>query len=181
MRPVSIHAFVDESFREGRYLVTAALVDPGDLRRLRTIMRGLLLPGQRHLSCKLEKAPRRRVLVDQVVAAGVQATVYVAACSPKGQELARQACLARLVHDLMAAGALRLVLDSRGERDRLDVRVLQRALAPHPSSSHLVYEHAYSRVEPLIWVADISGWAFGAGGEWRRRIAPAVAKVIDCT
>jgi hypothetical protein len=33
----------------------------------------------------------------------------------------------------------------------------------------------------LIWVADLIGWAHGAGGEWRRRVAPAVICVNDCT
>jgi hypothetical protein len=27
-------------------------------------------------------------------------------------------------------------------------------------------------VEPLLWVADAVTWAVGAGGDWRRRVAP---------
>ena len=178
---LSRHAFVDESFRDGRFLVTAVVVDPRDLRRLRTELRDLLLPGQRELHGAREKAPRRRQLIDHVAATGLRATIYTVDCAPRGQEDGRQSCLARLVEDLMAAGAARLVLDSRGERDRDDVRVLQRALSPHPSSTHLVYEHTFSQLEPLIWAADLVGWAHGAGGDWRRRVAPAVERVIDCT
>jgi hypothetical protein len=90
---VSEHAFVDESYRDGQYLLTAAVVPPADLRRLRTLMRGLLLPGQRELHMKAEKAPRRRALLDQVVAAGVQVDVYLADGPGRQQEVARARCL----------------------------------------------------------------------------------------
>lgn len=66
-----MHAFVDESSRPGVYLMAAAIVDPAELRRLRTAMRGLLLPGQRELYMQKERDQRRGVLVDQVVATGV--------------------------------------------------------------------------------------------------------------
>jgi hypothetical protein len=82
---------------------------------------------------------------------------------------------------LTVLAALRLVLDSRGDRDRLDVRTVQKILAPYSSNTRLVYEHTYSQLEPLIWVADLTGWAHGVGGGWRRRIAPAIAKTIECT
>jgi len=124
---VSAHAFVDESFRDGWYLLTAALVQPGDLRRLRTVMRGFLLPGQREMHLKAEKAPRRRVLLDRLVASGVVGTVYVAPSTRVTQEAARAVCLHQLAVDLLKAEAHRLVLDSRGDRDRFDVRTLQAA------------------------------------------------------
>ncbi|MCA1674793.1 MAG: hypothetical protein LC799_22245 [Actinobacteria bacterium] len=54
---MSMHAFVDESCRARAYLLTVALVDPADLVRLRRLLRGLLLPGQRELHCKKETLP----------------------------------------------------------------------------------------------------------------------------
>jgi hypothetical protein len=177
---VSVHAFVDESFRDGWYLLTAALVQPGDLRRLRTVLRGLLLPGQREMHLKAEKAPRRRALLDQLVASGAVGTVYVASATRATQEAARALCLHQLTVDLLKAEAHRLVLDSRGDRDRFDVRTLQAALGAHPAATRLTYEHLDSAHELLIGVADMIGWAYGAGGDWRRRVAPAVTSVIEC-
>lgn len=179
-RGVSEHAFVDESVRGDRYLLTAVVVVPGDLRRLRVAMRGLLLPGQRELHFQKEKPRRRRWLLDQVVAAGVEATVYAARSGRHGQEAARQACLTQLAKDLIVSGAHRLVIDSRDERDRFDVGTLQTALGPHPSRTRLVYEHELSQCEPLIWAADMTGWAHGAGGDWRLRIDSAIRGVVDC-
>jgi hypothetical protein len=122
---VSVHAFVDESFRGGRYLPTAALVQPRDLRRLRKVVRGILLPWQRGIHLKAEKASRRRMLLDQLVASGAAGTVYVAPATRVAQEAARAVCLHQLVVDRVKTEAHRLVLDSRGDRDRFDVRTRQ--------------------------------------------------------
>jgi hypothetical protein len=85
-----------------------------------------------------------------------------------------------LVEDLLKNGARRLVLDSRGDRDRHDVRTLQNALGAYPAATHLTYEHLDSTHELLIGVADMIGWAYGAGGDWRRRVAPAIVSVTMC-
>ena len=180
MHRVSIHAFADESVRNDHYLLAVALVEPQDLRRLRTLMRSLLLPGQRELHLKAEKQARRRRLLDQVADSGAKVTIYTATCERRTQEAARGACIHRLVRDLVALQAHRLVLDSRSDRDRFDIRTIQRALGAYPAKTHLTYEHLDSVLEPLIWIADLAGWAQGAGGEWRRRTAPAITSVIEC-
>ena len=144
-------------------------------------MRGLLLPGQREVHIKAEKGPRRRRLLDQIVAAGVRANIYIASGAGAEQEDAREACLARLVADLVQTGSQRLVLDTRASRDGRDVRTIQATLGAHPSKSLLTYEHVDSAHEVLIGVADCLGWAYGAGGDWRRRALPAIEAVIDCT
>jgi hypothetical protein len=169
--------FVDESYRNGRYLLTAVAVQPSDLRRLRKVVREMLMPGQRELHLKAENPRRRRTLLARAVAAGGCATVYVASCQAREQEAARAACLQRLVVDLVAVGAHRLVMDSRGDRDRNDILTLQSALGAHPRLTGLTYEHLDSAHEPLIGLADMLGWAYGAGGDWQRRVASAVLAV----
>jgi len=176
---VSTHAFVDESVRGQRYLVSAALVDPSDLVRLRKALRTLLLPGQRELHFQKEKPQRRRQLADRIVAAGATITVYTACCH-NSDEAARRRCLQQLAHDLIAAGTHRLVLDGREGRDVLDARTLRAALGRQPSRGGLTYEHLDSTQEPLLWIPDALGWCYGAQGDWRRRVASAINAVIDC-
>jgi len=67
----------------------------------------------------------------------------------------------------------------RNVRDAHDERTLRTALSPHPSASRLVYEHVDSTSEPLLWIADIVAWCFGAGREWRKRVDPIVSTVVD--
>ena len=144
---VSTHAFVDESVRGQRYLLSAALVDPSDLVRLRKELRALLLPGQRELHFKKEKPQRRRQLADRLVAAGATITVYTACCR-NSDEAARQRCLRQLARDLTAARAHRLVLEGREDRDVLDARTLRARLGSQPSLGGVVYEHLESNQEP---------------------------------
>jgi hypothetical protein len=175
---VTVHAFVDESARADRYLIAAAIVDPAHVRRLRQAMRGLLMPGQRELHCNHEQAARRRQLADAIARLPVEVSFYMRSWQRR-DEPARQDCLDRLVRDLLARRAHRLVIDTRNHRDIHDERTLRRLLGRRPSGSQLVYEHVDSGCEPLVWIADVAAWCFGAGKDWRKRIDPIVAATID--
>jgi len=54
---VTRHVFLDETKRHG-YVVAAAAVQPGDLAPLRSVVRGLVLPGQRRVHMKDERDSR---------------------------------------------------------------------------------------------------------------------------
>jgi hypothetical protein len=175
---MTVHAFVDESARPPQYLIAAAVVEPAQVRLLRQSMRALLMPGQRELHFKKERPLRRRCLADAVARLPVEVWVYSRSWHDH-DEPARQVCMARLAHDLLAREAHRLVIDTRNIRDAHDERTLRTALGPHPSASLLVYEHVDSTSESLLWIADIAAWCFGAGREWRKRIDPIVSTVVD--
>jgi hypothetical protein len=175
---VTVHAFIDESGRERSYLVCVGVVAPAQLTSLRQQMRGLLLPRQRELHFKKEKAPRRRQLADAIAKLDVAARVYSTDCTPKTDELARQRCLRRAVEDLLADGCHRLVLDTREHRNVHDKVTLQAALGARPSKTELTYEHLDSTLEPLLWISDAVAWCYGAGGDWKRRVTPVVERVI---
>ncbi|MGW4109588.1 hypothetical protein ACWEFJ_01770 [Actinosynnema sp. NPDC004786] len=174
---MTVHVFVDESRRNDTYLLAAATVTPSDLRRLRTLLRGLLLPGQRELHFKKETPQRRRSILARLTEAGARASVYRQHCA-NGAETARQDCLARLTADSVEATASRLVLDSREDRDILDLRTIRAALGKFPRASPLAYEHLDGATEPLVWIADAVAWSCGAGGDWARRADGIVERVV---
>ncbi len=171
-------AFVDESRRKDRYLLVVAIINPGDLTRLRKLLRSLLLPGQKEVHFKKEDPSRRRIILSRLLECGPVAHVYQRSCVD-GEERAREDCLTALVLDLKAIKATRLVLDSREERDEHDLRTIRKAFGKSPRSTPLVYEHMWSSQEELLWIADVVGWCYGAGGEWRRRVMPVVARAVD--
>jgi hypothetical protein len=175
---VSLHAFVDESRRNDRYLLAVAIIDPGDLRKLRKLVRGLLLPGQKEVHFKKEKPDRRKIIVSRLAACGPLVHIYRRGCAD-GEEIARQECLIALVVDLTELKATRLVLDSREVRDRHDLQTIKAVLGKHSKWSSFVYEHRVGTQESLLWIADVVGWCYGAGGEWRRRIMPLVAREVN--
>lgn len=106
-------------------------------------------------------------------------TVYRTATTPRTEERDRQRYLDRAVQDLRCLRAHRLVMDTRKERDRHDKATIYQIVGQGEWRNIFAYEHVPSQCEPLVWVADIAAWYFGAGGDWRRRITPAIGKVID--
>lgn len=176
---MAVHAFMDESERDRRYYLCIAIVEPVQLKPLRRKLNCLLMPGQRELHFKQEKQPRRRAVADKVAQLSVAVRVYQTAYTPKNEESARQACLDLVMSDLLNAGAHRLVIDTRAERDRFDANTIRNQLHDQPVGCNFSYDHCDSKQEPLCWIADVAGWCFGAGGDWRKRIMPIIDDVIE--
>jgi hypothetical protein len=84
-----------------------------------------------------------------------------------------------LVADLHVVGATRLVIESRSGRDEQDRRTIFAALREGDPHATLAYEHMRPHEEPLLWPADAIGWAYSAGGDWRRRADPLLEKVTE--
>ena len=178
MSEVPAHAFIDESGRNGSYIICVTVVDPANLAPARKSLSALLLPGQRELHFKKEKPRRRRLLADRIAALPARSYIYTTPCTPKTEEQDRQRCLAEAVRDLVRLHVRRVVIDSREEQDRHDEATIYRALGGRPSESGVVYEHHDSVSTALLWVPDAVAWCYGAGGDWRRRMQPAVSAVV---
>jgi hypothetical protein len=166
---MTVHAFVDESRRNSTYYVAAAIVVPGQLTRTRKAMRSLLLPGQREIHFYKERPPRRRMIVDFIARLPLEIRMYQQPCG-RHEEPARQECLKLLVQDLMDRDARRLVIDSREDRDRIDLETIRNAVRDQQHSAMLVFEHMTSTSDELLWIADIAAWCYGTGGDWRARL-----------
>ncbi|GHH36494.1 hypothetical protein [Lentzea cavernae] len=154
---MSVHAFVDESRRNNTYLLAAAVVLPRELTKLRKLLRGLRMPNQRELHFKKETPARRKQILSALARTSVQVDLYLACCR-RGEERARQSCVAHLTGDLLDAGAARLVLDSREARDEHDLLTIRTSLGKYARGTGLVYEHLPSESDPLLWLPDIAAW-----------------------
>lgn len=173
VRDAVSHAFVDESRRGSRYIVCAAIVQPRELAGVRRALRSELLTGQNRLHFNTEKPSRRRKLLSIMATLPVTTMVFE---SKRKEPVARRWAIARLLH-LNETGGQRLVIEARSsamnveERQRITV-----ALARGKGPASLTYEHMHAREEPILWVPDAVAWAYGAGGDWGSRVAPAVVK-----
>jgi len=167
-----MHVFVDES---DSYLVCAVLVPPAALATSRQAMRRLLCAGERRVHFNNESPARRRALLAAMDAVDLRAWIYTSAAS---SVVARHACLTQLVHDLAdQAGPTRLIIESREGRDEADRRTV--FVAASDEDHALTYEHLRPHEEPLLWAADGICWAYGAGGDWRRRVALLVQRTTQ--
>ncbi len=173
-----LYAYVDESQRSGRYLLCAVVVDAGSVGLLRRRVRKLLLPGQRRLHFNNEGNRRRRSIASAIVALDVD--VFVVVCHPspgRSESDARARCLELVVRHLQGLGApVTLILESRHHQDRDDRPVIDAVRAGDPP---LTYEHVDGVYEPLLWLPHAYAWLVGAGGDWRRRVLPAIDQIVD--
>jgi hypothetical protein len=168
---------MDESERDRHYYLCVAIVDPGQLAKMRKQLMCWLMQGQRELHFKQEKPIRRRLLADRLAKLPVDVRIYVTSCARTRMESARQRCLQHAMRDLLAIGTHRLVIDSRLEQDRNDRATIHHMLTNEPARLTFTYEHMDSAQEPLCWIADATGWCYGAGGDWRQRIMPIIGDV----
>ncbi|HEY3481593.1 MAG TPA: hypothetical protein VGL02_22075 [Streptomyces sp.] len=150
-----MQVYVDESERRD-YLLCAVLVrtDVGPVRRA---VRAMCRPGQRRVHFAKEGPARRRTVLSALAELGVQARIYR---SPSGVKRSRELCLDALVDDIAAAGAERLVIESRATMDHLDDRVIKAALR-RIGTGELTFGHAGAHEEPLLWMPDAIAWAVG--------------------
>lgn len=166
------HAFGDESTRADRYLMCFVIAQPAELATLRRGVRRLRASGQRRIHFVSESDRRRRQLLAAFADLDIRALVIHT--TNRDQVQARDDVLHVAVDRLAELGVQRLVLEARQGQDDRDRRTLYRR-APKTMS----YEHMPSAGEPILWSADGIAWAWGRGGDWRRRCAPLV-EAIAC-
>jgi len=172
---VSSHIFVDET-KDRDYLLVASAYVSSDIDELRKLMRALVLRGQRRVHMKKESEPRKRAIAAAICAAGVSATVYDAGRGHQGELHARRACLGALVVDAAHLDNPLVVLEQDDSLLDWDRRQLY-ALTREAQVPLLRYEHRRASVEQLLAIPDAIAWCWAKGGDWRRRIEPAVTTV----
>ncbi len=169
---MSGQVFADET-KHRDYLMVAAVLLPPDVAPLRRVVR-----GQRRLRMSKESAPRRRVIAETIAGSGVSAVPFDAE-PVDGDELGlRRACLRGVVAHVDDVGADRLVLGRDDSVLRWGPAVVG---GDHPGAG--LPGHRALRVRAraaeglLLSVPDATAWWWGRGGDWRRRIRPAVTTV----
>ncbi|MDQ7905908.1 hypothetical protein RB614_15430 [Phytohabitans sp. ZYX-F-186] len=166
---MTIDGYADESIRGASFILALALIPSQARADVDRTVRSLRLPRQRRIHMVDERDSRRREVISTIVGLSVvRGLVYTA---PRPVSRARPTCLSTLADDALRMGVGRLVLD-RGEenQNRRDRTTLQATL----TKSDVRYLHAPSWEHPGLQIADIIAWAYGAGGDWRRRISPVV-------
>ncbi len=169
-----LEVFVDESVRR-EYVLCAVRVDPRHLKSARSSVRKLLLGGERRIHFSKESNQRRREVLASFADHGFDVAVYVA---PSSDRQAREHLLSLLIDDL-GSELHRLILESRDAGDAADRRHLIDLHRSGRFPDNATYEHLRPHEEPLLWVADAVAWAYGAAGDWHRRIETMVTVVRE--
>lgn len=127
-----------------------------------------MLPRQSRLHFVKERDDRKGKILNTVTGLPVRISLYDAGRLRDGRA-ARRLCLERIVADLAALSAHRLVIEQDDSLVRSDQETLYRAVRRTGVESTLVYEHMSPRLEPLLWVGPRRGRVeLGEGRELAR-------------
>ena len=176
-RPGLRHAFVDESKR-GPYLMCAFVTEPASRKAVVAELHRIRPPRASRLHMKNESEPTKRAILSALCELAVTSTVYVSRVKPF--HAARAAILERGIWpQVLSEGIERLIMEPEVGQDERDRRQLYRLAAATGMTGRVSYAHLPPTSEPMLWVPDAIAWAYGSGGEWRRRTQPVVVDVID--
>lgn len=174
-----IHFLVDET-KAKSYLVVAAAGLHYDLQVSRKELRELVLPGQRALHMKDERASRRREIADTIArmaAMGIAATIYDAGRRYRTEKDRRAMCLEALVADVIRHDQARITFDLDESLLSWDRQRMIELTRDAGAKDRIVYTHATRAAEPLLAIPDAIAWCWAKGGDWRRRVEPIVREV----
>lgn len=177
LTPSGAHVFVDES-KAKAYYVAASVIARADVAGARRTIAGLRRGGQRRVRFKSESDSSRNAFLNGAISAGLTTRLYVVRGMP--DKRARPLCLERLLDDLVAAGAHKLVLESDASLQQADRRIIAHRLKTLGAGEELQYLHCRPFEKPLLWVSDAVAWCHQKGGDRMRKAAPLVQAIIYC-
>jgi hypothetical protein len=175
MTNIKYQVFADESKKRG-FLLAAAIIDQGEVSRVRTIVNGLRLPGQRRLHFAKESNSRRKIIIRAFIEASVRVAIYDAT-SFSNDKLGRDAAIAKLADDAAAMGAVRLVLERDDSVVASDKLIINDRLI-NAGHRDLRYEHQRAHEESLLAIPDAVAWCWAKGGHWQETAGHLVTEVI---
>jgi hypothetical protein len=161
--PVLI-GWVDESHRAangGHYVLAAVVTEAAVVEEARRRARDVRLKGSRYFHWRAERPEPRRRMLHQIVELDLALVVVVTTpVDGRRQQRARALCLKRLVWELAERGVRRVVLESRGDMDVSDRKILGGLRRAGVIPADLAYEFATKR-EPALWMPDAIAGAVG--------------------
>lgn len=167
--------FVDESFSR-RYIMVAARVSSTNKPAIRKTLSALRLPSQSRIHFVDERDARRRQILTTLIALETRVSIFES--HSQHNKTAREECLRAVMQHASGTGISRITFERDDSSFVFDERILYREKMKQPVNRRVAFEHATSRSEPLLWIADAIAWSYTKGGDWRRRISPLIHNVM---
>jgi hypothetical protein len=173
---MTAHIFADESKRHS-FVLAAASIPADQLAKMRQVVTGLRLPGQRRLHFVGESHSRRLQIIKAFADAEVGTTIYEAS-GIRDFKVARDAVITRLTSDALRQGAQMMVLELDDSLESQDRWVIREQLKKADRQDALRYEHRRAYEECLLSIPDAVAWSWSKSSQWRKLVGPLVTEVI---
>jgi len=170
------HFYVDESrAHKGPYLLIATKIETSSSALIRKELKTFLNKGQKRIHFTNESDGRRKQILAVISNLEISCSIY--SCSNKKDIEARYRCINALFQDTGPSGISRVVMEARESQDHRDLKWFKESR--RFESHHIVLAHSLPRTEPLLWIPDAIGWAYGRGNPWREMVSSGIEKVIE--
>jgi hypothetical protein len=169
--------FIDETKNQD-FVFVGCLVPSKDLGKVRRILKGFLLPGQRSIHFHNESHRRRRKIIGVLLS--LKLKVLITRVKGYTGNRARSESLEALVKLALKHQVSRLVLELDSSSLELDLKTLAKVSYLSLKETPLPWDHMERHHEPLLWVADAFAWCLNRGGEWERIVRPMIIETIEC-
>jgi hypothetical protein len=171
-------AYIDESQRNGRYLLGAMVVDHRSVAAVRRALTAANPPsgvGRRHFT-KEKDSERKQLVAFYRELPGTTVSVYVIDASAGPPVAQRARALHLLVPQLLELGVDRIVFDHVDHADALRDRQI---LVKLTRGYDVDYGHEPPHTsEPMLWVPDAAAWCAGRPG-WKAELEGWVAIAFE--
>ena len=108
-----------------------------------------------------ESQTRKGMLVSKLQK--LECSVVAAISSQKNDASAREACLTKVVEELISQGVIRIEIERDESFEKRDKALIKNVLDAQKPSFDVSYRHLSSSEEPLLWAPDIAAWAIQTG------------------
>jgi hypothetical protein len=155
-----LYAYIDESLRrrpndDSVYAMAAVIMNSSDYSDIRLVLESLRLGKRRRLHWRDESPAHRLRIAETLIALPLDGLVTVCIHGRDiRHERARRLCLERLLHELDAKRAEKVILESRYTEDRLDRSLLTSLRRSLRISKSMDVSWSTPYDEPLLWAAD---------------------------
>lgn len=168
-------AYVDESKR-GPYLMCAYVATSADKRAITRALRELATGGRLHM--KDESDGRKRLILKLLCELEISSSLYWSRIKPQHQARAliiEHGIWPKVVKERVQA----IVFEAEDGQDERDRQLLYRLSRRDVVTAEFKYGHNIPAQEPLLWIPDAIAWAYGEGGDWKRRVSPLIADAVN--
>ena len=172
---MSINIYLDESIRN-YYLLCFVYLNDGNTSDTRKKLIKFRSELGSSLHMNHANSRKRAKIIKKVMSFDIEVVIAEDLSFKTRKTQSRQICL-RAGFEYAAKNQISRIMLDRSNTTALDLKTYKKVKHKFPHLPKTIY-HLPSKQEPLLWLADIFAWSYGAGGYWRKSIEQKVIHKI---
>jgi hypothetical protein len=166
---------IDESIR-GKYYLIFVLIEHSIIRKIRKSLNNFSNQNRVKIHMYHFNHRLKNKIINDVIKYDIDVVIVEDLSFKTRKTQSRQICL-RAGFEYAAKNQISRIMLDRSNTTVLDLQTYKKVKHKFPHLPRTIY-HLPSKQEPLLWLADIFAWSYGAGGNWRKLVDEKVTQKI---